>query len=354
MTNTPRVDVVIPCYNYGHFLRDCVGSCLSQPIGVRVLVIDDCSTDNSAEIGAALAREDSRVTFRRHEKNQGHIATYNEGLLGWATSDYSLLLSADDVVAPGALARAAYVLDKHADASMTYGMGVLFSGTVPALDVPVSGEPEYVLVDRDTFVRRCFEHVNPMETPTAVVRTSLQQKLGGYRPELPHTGDVEMWMRFAVQGPVAVLNTVQAFVRRHPNNMSGGYYNHRLRDCRQVIAAGDTIVQEWGNRFPQIAEWRRAMGVRVSADALNYAGRAFENGDLEQFEAALAFAREVNPDAGRSAIYWKARLRGAFGPALWKSMRPLWSRVMGPAEPREAARLAAGNVQFSGWWPPTS
>ena len=46
-----RVDVVIPCYNYGHFLRACANSVLSQPIDVRVLVIDDASTDDSATIG---------------------------------------------------------------------------------------------------------------------------------------------------------------------------------------------------------------------------------------------------------------------------------------------------------------
>ena len=44
---------------------------------------------------------------RRHEVNQGHIATYNEGLLEWAKADYTVLLSADDLLAPGALARAA-------------------------------------------------------------------------------------------------------------------------------------------------------------------------------------------------------------------------------------------------------
>ena len=100
------VDVVIPCYNYGHFLRSCVGSVLSQAgVEVRALVIDDQSSDSSQAVGEELAAADPRVHFRRHAVNRGHIATYNEGLLEWASADYCLLLSADDLLVPGARAR---------------------------------------------------------------------------------------------------------------------------------------------------------------------------------------------------------------------------------------------------------
>ena len=75
-----RVDVIVPCYNYGRFLRECVESVLGQPVDVRVLIIDDASTDDTPEVAAALAAEDARVEFRRHAVNRGHIATYNEGL----------------------------------------------------------------------------------------------------------------------------------------------------------------------------------------------------------------------------------------------------------------------------------
>jgi len=82
------VDVVVPCYNYGRYLKRCVESLLAKEnLDVRVLIIDDCSTDDSAQVGAALASADRRVQFRRHDKNLGHIATYNEGLLGWAEAE---------------------------------------------------------------------------------------------------------------------------------------------------------------------------------------------------------------------------------------------------------------------------
>ncbi len=56
------IDIVVPCYQYARFLRDCVTSVLTQDIqNLRVLVIDDASGDNSAEIAAQLASEDPRV-----------------------------------------------------------------------------------------------------------------------------------------------------------------------------------------------------------------------------------------------------------------------------------------------------
>ena len=86
-----RVDVIVPCYNYGHFLEGCVESALRQEgVDVRVLIIDDASPDDTEVVGRRLAERDPRVTYRRHAVNQGHIATYNEGLLEWADGDYAL------------------------------------------------------------------------------------------------------------------------------------------------------------------------------------------------------------------------------------------------------------------------
>jgi glycosyltransferase involved in cell wall biosynthesis len=76
-------DVVVPCYNYGSYLEGCVASVLDQEgVDARVLMIDDCSSDYSAMVGRRLAEADQRIQFRRHETNQGHISTYNEGLRG--------------------------------------------------------------------------------------------------------------------------------------------------------------------------------------------------------------------------------------------------------------------------------
>src|ERR1700674_1005784 len=120
-------DVIVPCYRYGHFLRECVESVLAQSIsGVRILILDDASPDNTAEVAAELARQDSRVTFVRHITNKGHIATYNEGI-EWASADYMLLLSADDYLLSGALSASAKLMDDHPEVGFTFGKVVELS-----------------------------------------------------------------------------------------------------------------------------------------------------------------------------------------------------------------------------------
>ena len=53
------VDVIVPCYRYGHFLRDCVESVLAQAgPSVRVLIIDDASPDNTAEVASDLTKRE--------------------------------------------------------------------------------------------------------------------------------------------------------------------------------------------------------------------------------------------------------------------------------------------------------
>jgi glycosyltransferase involved in cell wall biosynthesis len=81
LTRRPTVTVVIPCYNYGHYLPTALSSVLDQPgVDVEAIVIDDASPDGSGAIVRQLAAADERIRPIVHERNRGHIATYNEGL----------------------------------------------------------------------------------------------------------------------------------------------------------------------------------------------------------------------------------------------------------------------------------
>src|SRR5207248_1376403 len=140
--------------------------------------------------------------------------------LGWADGDYSLLLSADDLLAPGALRRAARAMDADPGVGLTYGRQVLFSSDAPPTGGPATADGGWRVVGGGEFIEWCCRTgQNPVATPTAVVRTSLQKQLGGYRKELPHTGDMELWLRFAAHAAVAVINAEQAYKRMHPGNM---------------------------------------------------------------------------------------------------------------------------------------
>src|SRR5262245_22370038 len=111
----PSIDIAVPCYNYSRFLRDCVTSILSQDFrDIRVLISDNASTDNSVDVARQLAAEDPRVQVFAHPKNLGPHANYNF-CVDWASADYFHLIDADDLLAPGAIARAIGIMEQNSN-----------------------------------------------------------------------------------------------------------------------------------------------------------------------------------------------------------------------------------------------
>src|ERR1019366_10242473 len=138
-------------------------------------------------VARAIAASDGRVEVAEHATNLGHIATYNEGLLDWADGDYTVLLSADDRLAPGALRRAADLLDTHPRVGFVYGHPVHFEDgtTPPAARTTVRG---WSVWPGRWWIERQFRHAHSCITsPEVVVRTSLQRQVGGSDLGLPHS-----------------------------------------------------------------------------------------------------------------------------------------------------------------------
>lgn len=321
----PSVSVVVPCYNYGRFLPTCVGSALEQPgVGVRVLIIDDASTDDSAQIAANLAAEDPRVEFRAHETNRGHIATYNEGLLEWADGDYSVLISADDLLAPGALARATAVMDDNPDIGFVYGHAARWRDDQPLPPARVQPKGVTVWPGREWLEVICRLGHTVISSPEVVVRTSVQQRIGGYLPELPHTGDAEMWMRFALHSDVAYIKGVdQAYYRIHASQMT--QERIPLVDLRQRKAAYDALFEAHGHLMPDAEALRRRAGRSMSREALWRACRAYERRRMDStpVDELSAFARETYAGYTRLPEYWGLRWRELVGPRVAPYLQPL-------------------------------
>src|SRR5215831_13362910 len=221
-----QVDVVVPCYNYGHFLQSCVESVLNhQQVAIRVLIIDDASSDDTAQVATNLAARDNRVQFRRHVINIGNIGTYNEGI-EWARGDYFLILSADDYLLPGSLFRAASVFAAHPEVVLTCGQVAVADKNdfIPKISRQGNKSNYHIMTGQEFILATCANSSeNPVWTPTAVVRTSAQKQVGGYSKTLPHAGDLEMWLRLAHFGSVAVLESYQAVYRRHGLNMHNSF-----------------------------------------------------------------------------------------------------------------------------------
>jgi glycosyltransferase involved in cell wall biosynthesis len=217
-----RIEIAVTCYNYARFLRPCVESVLSQSHrDCRVIIYDDASTDETSAVSAALAAKDERVRVLRHPVNLGHIATYNEAIC-LAEGDYFLLLSADDLLLPGAIERAVGVLDRHSDIGLVIGRSLRHEPRESAAGKASPQFPDATVLDPAAFIWSLVLE-NWVATATTITRTTVQKKLGGYLAALPHSGDMEMWLRFALHSRVAYLDVPQAVYRQHESNMSRAY-----------------------------------------------------------------------------------------------------------------------------------
>jgi glycosyltransferase involved in cell wall biosynthesis len=325
-----RVDVVIPCYNYARYLRTCVDSVLQQSgVDVRVLIIDDASSDNSAEIAAQLAAQDGRVSFRRHATNHGHIATYNEGLLDWCSADYALLISADDLLVSGALTRAGRCLDAHADVGLVYGRQVVFhtDEQLPSSQ-PATGDGSWDVIAGPRFIDSvCDAGANPVTTPTAVVRMELLKQMGGYRKELPHTADMELWLRFAAHSSIAIVYADQAYKRMHGHNMQVEYVATAIGDLQQRHAAFQIFFHDTYQSPALRMRRERAAKHSLADEAFWAASRAFDHGDARHCRALLDYALQLNPELRFRPRWFNLRLKQRLGIRAWAWLQPWVNRV---------------------------
>ncbi|HEV7657191.1 MAG TPA: glycosyltransferase family 2 protein [Mycobacteriales bacterium] len=312
-TGIPSVTVVVPCYNYGHLLPGCLDSILRQP-GVDVVahVIDDASPDGSGAVAETIAASDPRIRVTVHKQNQGHIRTYNEGLTA-ADTDYVVLLSADDLLAPGALGRATRLMEAHPRVGFVYGFSRYFDGQPPRprrapARARVEPGPRWI-------ERRLRKATNTISSPEVVVRTSVQHAAGGYRTDLPHAGDLEMWLRLAAHGDVGIVTGPdQAYYRVHQASMSRTSFAAELSDLQQRHAAFEVFLAEPGESVPDKDAAARTMARVLARTALWRAARLrMGGGDAGTADAMADWALSVAPEAKDSPEHRaleQAALRG--------------------------------------------
>jgi len=167
VNQSPRVSFVVPCYNYGRYLPDCLASILGQQgeQDFEVIAIDDGSTDNSIEVLESV--KDSRVRVVVHPRNLGHIATVNEGFL-LARGRYIARIDPDDRYRSCFLATTLPLLEAHPEVGLVYGDAAIIDdqGRV------THETSDFVHGGRD-FKGNLFLHlleVNSICAPTAIAR----------------------------------------------------------------------------------------------------------------------------------------------------------------------------------------
>lgn len=291
------VTAVIPCYNYGHYLEAAVSSVLEQPdVDARVMIVDDASPDGSGDVARALAARDPRVRALVHEENRGHIRTYNDGLR-LVETEYAALISADDLIGRGSLSRAVSLMEHHPRVGMVYGRIATFETDTDRL--PRRHRPYHLwrIWGGDEWTEGVARSgYNPIASPEAVVRTSAMEQIGYYNPELPHTGDLEYWLRIAARWDIGQIHgPIQAYYRVHGNNMHITDFGTRETDLRERYAAfrvleDPAVVTDHERAQHRLQQARQALGAQV-AELIADEGRLDAGtGSLSEFLQELTSA----------------------------------------------------------------
>jgi glycosyltransferase involved in cell wall biosynthesis len=341
LLDRPRVTVVIPCYNYGHFLAECLESVFADAdvVDIDAIIVDDASPDGSAEVARRIAEQDPRVSVIAHERNMRHIATYNEGLAA-AEGDYVVLLSADDLLAKGSLARSAALLQAHPEVGLVYGFSRRFFDEPPA---PRTTLRSWSIWDGPEWVAKVTRTAsNPIYTPEVMMRSSTMRDLVGYDARLPHAADFHLWLRAGTHAAVGRVNGVdQAFYRVHGANMHTEQYSGAVVDIEQRYLSLQILFDEDGDRLPG-AEAMRADAYRALArEALILACEPYQRGlpadDIgaraEQLARLAELAGEIWPESKDSRLKrtyerYVARVREGRGPALPPPVTALRDRAV--------------------------
>ena len=150
VTHDARISVIIPAYNREATVGRAVRSALGQTLEpLEVLVVDDCSVDDTCKVVDAMAAEDRRIKLIREERNRGGAAARNRGILE-AEGELVAFLDSDDEWMRNHLERRLAVLRDDPQPALVFGSFYVLDGRRKFVQqcLPFDGDPFGVSVLR--------------------------------------------------------------------------------------------------------------------------------------------------------------------------------------------------------------
>jgi len=218
----PKVSVIIPTYNRAHLVRRAIRSVLNQTYqDFEVIVVDDCSTDNTAEVLKEF--KDNRIKYIRHKVNRGVAAARNTGIKV-AEGSYVALLDSDDRWLPSKLEKQMKVFEKAPQE-----VGVVYTGLwrissnrklyIPSPKVPCKYEGD---------VYKNLLRVNFVGNSSVVIKKECFKKVGLYDEHLPSVEDRELLLRISRYYHFRCVDEPLVILYESPDSISLNY-NLRIK-----------------------------------------------------------------------------------------------------------------------------
>ncbi len=212
---TPRVSVVIPTYNYAHFICNAVDSVLAQTYqDYEIIVVDDGSRDNTGDV---LAPYGDRIRCVRQE-NAGPSTARNKGI-GLAQGELIAFLDADDCWLPDKLEKQVRFLDANPE------FGMVFSDMSHCVDgdmvhAAYLRERGYRYVAQGSIYNNLLRE-GFIFTPTVMLRSKCLDLVGVFDVTMCNCEDVDLWFRMADRYQIGFLDEPLVIRNQHGANVTG-------------------------------------------------------------------------------------------------------------------------------------
>jgi glycosyltransferase involved in cell wall biosynthesis len=233
--------VVIATYNRSRLLKETIESVLKQTFqDFELIVVDDGSTDDTEKV---LKSYGDRLRFLRQE-NRGPSAARNLGI-SFARASWISIQDSDDICAPSHLETLYRFVEKNPDVGMVFANGAYVDDPGPKGKTIIPREKSKRMAERGVELTDLFR-TSIVRLQAALLSKEALLSIGGLDETLRICMDLDLGFRLLMRFPVAYLDEVVFFYRRHEGNI-GRNQELRLLENLRVI---EKLVQD----FPRAEE----------------------------------------------------------------------------------------------------
>lgn len=204
----PKVSVILTSYNHSKYISQSIESVLSQDFDdFELLIIDDCSKDNSAEIISSF--KDGRIKFVKNEENLGMVRTINKGI-EMARGEYISHFNSDDLFYDKSkLAKQVRFLDDNPEhgavftrAQLIDDKGDIFKDVKHSYYLKMDQQQNQ---DRFAWLGFFFYKSNCLCYPSVMIRKAVYEEIGVFDPSYTIMQDLDMWIRICKKFEIFVI-----------------------------------------------------------------------------------------------------------------------------------------------------
>jgi glycosyltransferase involved in cell wall biosynthesis len=241
---TPKVSVLIPVYNGGKYLAECIESVLAQDFtDYEVLIADDHSTDDSLELAQQYAAKDNRVRSWKNPRNLGLVANFN-CCLREARGEYIKYISQDDkLLSPETLRLMAKTLDDDDTISMVGSASYVLDDQSRKLELRRYFKDG--VMDGKIALLRCLERSANLIGEPSVTMYRRRQTERGMDERYRQLVDLELWTHLLEQGQFAYLSEPLCAFRRHALQQSAVNKSQTVVEEEMLMLLEHCFARPW-------------------------------------------------------------------------------------------------------------